>query len=185
MNLKTVEELYWQKIIRPGDDVIDATLGNGYDTLRLAKIVRGKGKIYGFDIQKKAIENSQKLLRDYAIVEFYEKSHADFGNLTAKLIVYNLGYLPKGDKSVTTQADTTIKSLESAIKVLQPGGAITLMAYVGHPEGVEEERAVRQFCSQLPKEFLVVHHTVINREKAPHLYLIGKEADGIPLFLDA
>jgi len=55
----------WKHVIRKGDTVVDATCGNGNDTLAMANMVKdelGKGCVYGMDIQKDAIKNTSFLL---------------------------------------------------------------------------------------------------------------------------
>lgn len=175
----------WKKMVAPGDTVIDATLGNGHDTLLIARLLKGEGRVIGYDIQKNSIEKSRQLLEsqlathELQTVTLLHASHEEFQDLPAKLIIYNLGYLPFGDKAVTTTAPTTIKSLTSACKILLPGGAISLMAYVGHPAGKEEYTEIKKFFYNLPKEeFLVLENSFLNREKAPHFFLCIKREGG-------
>lgn len=169
---------FWEEIIRPGDTVIDATLGNGHDTLTLARLLQGQGRIIGYDIQEQAISSTQHLLEknlsenERGIITLKKCSHETFEETEARLIVYNLGFLPGSDKVVSTHSHSTIKSLTSACDILQKEGAISVMCYVGHPEGEKEYAAVHSFFSQLSKEqFLVSHHLWINRYQAPSLFL--------------
>ena len=53
-----------QTAVKEGDYAVDATLGNGYDTCFLAEIVGDNGKVFGFDIQKEAIESSTTRLKE-------------------------------------------------------------------------------------------------------------------------
>ena len=48
-----------EKAASNGDIVVDGTVGNGNDTVFLAKLVGPTGKVYGFDIQKEAIERTK------------------------------------------------------------------------------------------------------------------------------
>jgi 16S rRNA C1402 N4-methylase RsmH len=43
---------------------VDATAGNGHDTLFIAKILKEDGYLYSFDISDKAVENTKKLLKE-------------------------------------------------------------------------------------------------------------------------
>ena len=138
----------WKKIVLPGDLVIDATVGNGHDTLFLANLVGKNGKVVGYDIQKQAIENTQERVAAFPNVELKLKSHAKFDEVEAKLIVYNLGYLPGSDKIVTTLLETTLESLESAKKALAPDGALSIMCYPGHQEGAREAPAVEKWARE-------------------------------------
>ena len=54
--------------------VIDATCGNGNDTLYLAEKVTN-GFVYGFDIQKEAIDNTQLKVSDFNNVSLIQDSH--------------------------------------------------------------------------------------------------------------
>lgn len=171
----------WEQFVKKGDTLIDATIGNGHDTLFLAKLLNGQGKIFGYDIQKQAINNTKLLLqtelseKEGAIVTLYHQSHENFYEKEAKLIVYNLGYLPRGDKNLTTNVETTIKSLKSALKILQNGGLISILCYVGHPMGKKEFDALNTFFNTIPKNFILTEHHWINRLNAPVLFLVQND----------
>ena len=182
MKSTLIAHSYWEKLIKPGDVVIDATLGNGYDTLFLAKLLKGDGQLIGYDIQKNAIENTLALLKknlqkeELECITLKHASHEFFEVPFAKLIVYNLGYLPGGDKTITTHAETTLNSIKDACRILQEGGAVSVMCYVGHEEGAEEyEKLFTYFSSLPPEKFLVCHHQWINREKAPSFFWCVKK----------
>ncbi|MCH9609062.1 MAG: hypothetical protein S4CHLAM45_08230 [Chlamydiales bacterium] len=162
----------WKSHLKPGDLIIDATIGNGHDTLLLAKILAGDGTLIGYDIQKKAIESTEKKLltlfpHERKIISLKQKSHANFDEQGAALIVYNLGYLPTGDKKITTLTETTLQSLESAFSILDKNGMLSIMCYPGHGEGEKEERAILKFLSQVDKRWVVRHTKLVNRHKAP------------------
>lgn len=177
---------FWESILQPGDMAVDATAGNGHDTLFLARLPLTK--LYALDIQESACTNTSTLLKtelsesDLGKVEVICQSHSTFpkGTEGAKLIVYNLGYLPGGDKSKTTMTGTTLQSLESALSLVAAGGAISLTCYPGHPEGAKEEESLLQFANQLPKEdWCVTHIRFSNRNQSPSLLFIQKgEANG-------
>ncbi len=178
--------MYWASIIRPEDSVIDATCGNGHDTLALARM--GPKGLYALDIQAEALKNAKKLTNQLLTALEWDKitwvlcSHEAFPceieENTIKCIVYNLGYLPGGDKSLTTQAETTLNSLKNALKLVQSGGCISLTCYPGHPEGAEEEQCLLEYASTLdPKIWSCCHHRWTNRNKAPSLMIIQKRSD--------
>lgn len=173
---------YWKRLVREDDLLIDATCGNGHDALCLAKL---KPKLlYAIDIQPQALASAQGLLSqltadERAHVKFIEGSHVRFPEEiapeTVKLCVYNLGYLPGGDKSLTTLANTSVQSLEAALKLIMPGGAISVMCYPGHPEGKREQEWILEFAQGLdPKQWSCCHHRWMNRDKAPSLLLMQK-----------
>jgi hypothetical protein len=182
---------YWQNLLQKGDIAIDATCGNGFDSLFLAKILLEKedcGKLFCFDIQEKAIENTKLLLQknlsenSFHHIHFFQKSHEylsivqeNFPEKPIRLIVYNLGYLPKGDKTLTTKTDTTLKSLQSALALLSSHGAISITCYPGHEEGAKEEKALLSYLSALKKDFWeICYHQWINKKASPTLLWIKK-----------
>ena len=182
MKITSLAHEQWSKIVSPGDTVIDATCGNGRDMLALAQLLDGQGELVGYDIQKEALQNSEALLKksltadQFQIITFRHQSHEIFLEKSAKLIVYNLGYLPGGDKSLTTQTETTLQSLQSACEVILSGGTISVMCYVGHEEGQREEVAIREFVQALPSDqWVCSHHRIVNRQQAPSLFLLHRQ----------
>lgn len=164
---------YWKEHVRPDELIIDATCGNGYDTLFLAQLPLSK--VVGIDIQPEAIKNTKNILEKHGVVDrviLNCGSHESFEWLKLpdrpKLIVYNLGYLPGGNKTLTTQTETTLASLRSAMSVLGDNGAISVTCYPGHSEGEQEEKAILSWAESLcPKKWLVCYHRWMNRHKAP------------------
>jgi predicted methyltransferase len=180
---------YWNNFLKKGDIVIDATCGNGHDTLKLSQLVLSDnvsfGKVYAFDIQLEAIQLTQKYLslhlseEKYQRVIFEHRCHGTFPTAilpeSVALIVYNLGYLPGGDKSYTTQYETTQRSIKQAQQLLRPGGALSITCYPGHAEGAKEEEAIRAYTSTLlAKEWSCCYHQWLNRRKAPGFLFMQK-----------
>jgi tRNA G37 N-methylase Trm5 len=171
---------YWIELLSPGDRVIDATCGNGHDTLALSKM---GATIYAMDLQQKALESAKNRLVEEGVAEpvtFIQGCHSKFPeeilNESIKLIVYNLGYLPGGDKEVTTKVMTTLTSIKNAEPLVVPGGAISITCYPGHPEGKREEEQLLDYCHTLdPKQWSCCHHRWINRHLSPSLILLQKE----------
>ena len=170
----------WQKILHENDIAIDATAGNGHDTLVLSRLIK-TGTLYAIDIQAEALKKTKEKIEKenphYEQVAYINASHATFPDTIAKnsvrLIVYNLGYLPGGDKSLTTKTSSTLTSLENAIDLLMQGGALSLMLYPGHEEGEKEAKAVVEFAKNLPQtKWEVTHHTHPDNPKSPSLLWI-------------
>lgn len=172
---------FWEKLIQPGDIVIDATCGNGHDTLFLGKLKIGK--LYSMDIQAKALEATEERLKRELSDEQLKKialihgCHSQFPSEiaagTVRLIVYNLGYLPGGNKTITTHRETTLKSVKEALTLLMPGGLICITCYPGHEEGALEETLLLDFATHLDKElWSASHNRWINRHKSPSLLLL-------------
>lgn len=169
---------YWARLIQPGDTVIDATCGNGHDTLALAKLP--VGKIFAIDLQPEAIRSTRTRLKGHSVT-YIEGCHSTFpeeiGRDTVRLIVYNLGYLPGGDKTKTTMTQTTLESIKNAQELIMNGGAISITCYPGHPEGKREEEAILEYVESLdPALWSCWHHRWINRYASPSLLLLQKLA---------
>jgi len=186
-NAVNLAHTYWEEILVPGDIVIDATCGNGHDTLFVAQKVlhERSGKVFGFDIQPTAIAATTLNLKTHLTHEQFNDvilihgSHAHFPKTiqerSIKLIVYNLGYLPKGNKSIVTHHESSLESLRNAMKLIRDDGMISMTCYPGHPEGkVEEDKILEYVGSLSAKEWICCHHRWINRHAAPSLLLVKK-----------
>jgi 16S rRNA C1402 N4-methylase RsmH len=178
--------------VQKQDIVIDATIGNGHDTLFLAQLLDEEGIIYGFDIQSKAIEVTQNKLQQMKNMQFnqtespfpmfhlFQANHANMNDYIEKkhhgqisAIMFNLGYMPGSDHLITTEADSTLIALQASIRLLRKGGMISIMVYTGHPAGGLESKAVTNWASLLPqKQFHVVQYQAINQMNNPP-YWIG------------
>lgn len=176
---------FWKEIVKPGDVVIDATCGNGHDLLFLAQLAlkSESGWIFGLDIQPESIKKTQELLaKNLSQAELQRiflllQSHATFPVIPqlAALVVYNLGYLPGGNKQITTKVNTTLQSLTNALSLLKAGGVISITCYPGHPEGALEEHEILLFCKGLdPKEWSVAQHRWVNRQSSPSVIMIQR-----------
>jgi hypothetical protein len=165
---------YWRLFVRPGYRVIDATVGNGHDTLFLAQLLKGEGELIGYDIQLEALDQAKLRLQTLSDAELKMitlkcRSHASFEEEYANLIVYNLGYLPGGNKRITTCVETTLQSLKDALHIAK-GGAISITCYPGHEEGRREQGAVLDFLKTIsPSEWQVCFHEWLNRPLSPTL----------------
>ncbi|WP_010168651.1 tRNA (mnm(5)s(2)U34)-methyltransferase [Candidatus Epulonipiscium viviparus] len=167
--------------IAAGDSVVDATCGNGNDTLFLANLVGAEGKVYAFDIQDVAIAETTRLLAEHnidcvqVIKDGHEVAHKYMESSIAAAI-FNLGYLPKGDHSITTQSHTTITAVDHLLDYLKPNGIIVLVVYHGHSNGKLEKRALRSFCQTLDqKSFSVLEYKFLNQKNnAPFIIAIEK-----------
>lgn len=160
--------------VQKGDTVVDATCGAGQDTAALAKAVGETGKVFAFDIQKKALLLTEARLRSHGFnnVSLIRKSFAEMSDHipenSAAAVVFNLGYLPGGDHSITTTADTTVAGLEAAIRTIRPGGIVTVVLYDGHEEGAEEKKYVLEWAENLdPKKFHAAYVSFINQKNNP------------------
>ncbi|WP_114570238.1 class I SAM-dependent methyltransferase [Exiguobacterium flavidum] len=176
-----------ESVIHEGDCVVDMTAGNGHDTLFLAQRVGPSGRVVAFDVQAQAIEETARRLSSANVdqwVDLYQESHIHVGarlsgeRRPVRAGVFNLGYLPGSDKSVTTTGEDTLEALGALIPSLVAGGLVVLVIYHGHPEGKRERDAVLQYVSELPqKEFAVLEYRFLNQQNdPPFIVAIEKKA---------
>ncbi|MCL6639047.1 MAG: class I SAM-dependent methyltransferase [Firmicutes bacterium] len=171
--------------VKRGSVVVDATAGKGNDTLFLARLVGRHGKVYAFDIQAAALAGTLSLLERHGLagrVELILAGHErlpEFVREPVNAVMYNLGYLPGGDRSIVTRPDTTLASLEAALKMLRPGGRISLVCYPGHPGGRAEYEALESFSSSLDSLcYRVIRTSFINRAAAAPVLIAIEKAGG-------
>lgn len=155
---------------------IDATCGNGRDTLFLAKL--GFKKVYGFDIQQQAIDNTHQLLEQENLnkVSLIKAGHETIDKHVmqkADCIIFNLGYLPNADKNITTTEQTSLKALEKSLSLLNQQGLISILCYPGHTQGAIETKAIQERLEELDENWKITQILSSHPStKAPILYLI-------------
>lgn len=165
------------QVITQEDIVVDATMGNGYDTLFLARLAK---QVYAFDIQKKALEKTSQRLQEAGLtnVELLLQGHETVDQFVGevKAAIFNLGYLPSADKNIITKPQTTIEALEKLCRMLIKGGRIAVMIYYGHEGGDIERDAVMDFVSQLPQQeyTATIYRTLNQINNPPFLVMIEK-----------
>lgn len=164
--------------VKSGDIAVDATIGNGHDTLLLAQLVGEHGKVYGFDIQEEAISHTKERLKEHTLldrVELFQKGHEDVQTLIPSTYhgkitgaIFNLGYLPGGDKSIVTRPATTISAIKQLIGMLAPEGIIVLVIYHGHEEGALERDELLSFVQELDQQLVhVLQYRFLNQQNNP------------------
>lgn len=171
-----------KEIIRSQKDIkiaVDMTAGNGYDSLFILDELKPE-KLYAFDIQERARDNSLALIGGRPNYEFILDSHANIDKYIHEeidLAVYNLGYLPKADKSITTLADSTIESLEKVLDLLKTRGKVITTVYPGHPEGAQEAKDLEDFFTKLDqRQYIVLKMEFPNQvNKPPFIYYLTKK----------
>lgn len=168
--------------IHQGDWVIDATAGNGHDTLFLANCVGSRGRVLAFDVQMSAIESAREkvtLAGCDGQVEFFHECHsmmdryAEVGTISA--ILFNLGYLPGEGHDLTTLSITTLAALDVTAKVLKPGGVLSVVCYPGHPAGEVEADIVETWMTeQAAKGWWIAKYGAIGTRRPAPFLLLGK-----------
>lgn len=190
--LKQLEMAHWmlKDIIKTNDVVVDSTMGNGYDTQFLTEL---GANVYAFDVQEEALNATEKRLDDAGIKnQIFEKNLSklltepsvnlvlsgheklsEYVKEPIKAAIFNLGYLPKTDKSVVTKADTTLTALDALTNQLVVGGRIAIMIYYGHEGGMEEKNAVIKWTSSLPqKDWEVTSYAPLNQIHTPPILVL-------------
>ena len=164
-----------------GDVCADFTMGNGYDTEFLSKTVGERGKVYAFDVQPQAVESTRARLHEVGCPENYTLIHdshhkvKDYVKGEIRAGMFNLGYLPGGDKSVHTMRESTMPAIEGAISLLKKGGILVISIYPGHEEGTLEGQMLLEKLSQLSRfEYCVTNFRIINSPDAPFIIAIEK-----------
>lgn len=165
-------------------NAFDATAGNGHDTLWLAELVGDNGRVFAVDIQECALSKTRQRLQEANLehrVSLFLSGHEKMAYLLPEevkghlhLAIYNLGYLPGGDKSVKTLPETTLQSLNECKNWLAPGGMILLTVYPGHVGGEEETEQVGAWIASLDSRYWrVVRFQALNRQSpAPFVYVV-------------
>jgi hypothetical protein len=167
----------WSYVLRPGiDSAIDATAGNGGDSMKLAQMLfspnatdtpkNNLSQLVCIDITSDACENTRQrlasLLPDEILqnnVQILHQSHAplavplapDNVPCTVALVVYNLGFLPKSQADsrdgTRTTTESTIHSMADALLMIRVGGLLSVMTYPRTNK--QEDYAVHAFLEGL------------------------------------
>ena len=136
--------------IKSNDVMVDATMGNGHDTLFLAEHAK---HVYAFDIQMEALHATQHKMDQHGFTNYtlIHDSHEHIHQYVTDYrgVIFNLGYLPNHDKSITTKKETTLLALKSILPSLSVDGFVLLVVYVGHKEGFEESLALNDYFKAL------------------------------------
>ncbi|RKP53881.1 methyltransferase domain-containing protein [Cohnella endophytica] len=173
----------------PGDIAVDATAGNGSDTLFLARTVGPKGTVFAFDIQAEALESTRRRLEseamqeELATVALVREGHENMseaipverhGRIAA--VMFNLGYLPGAESDVITHPASTLAALESALRMLRPGGIVTVVVYPGHEGGQTEADAVSSWAEAVsPAIAQTVVYRFPQKLYSPYLIALNKK----------
>lgn len=168
-----------QDVVNPGDAVIDATCGNGHDTVMLSQATGRSGHVYAFDVQIQAIEETRRKLAAAALtnVQLIHDGHervTQYLNQDEEIAaaIFNLGYLPGSDKTVITKPTKTIEAIDHMALRLKPGGRIVCVVYYGHPGGDIEKDALLDHLTQLDqKKFDVLQYGFVNQKNKPPFIL--------------
>ncbi|WP_232034899.1 class I SAM-dependent methyltransferase [Desulfovibrio ferrophilus] len=175
-------KIIMEKVILPGDIVVDATTGNGIDTLFLSQCVGPEGHVFGFDVQQQALDQTRKRLNiknapDNVTLlqvghELMARMLPDEFHGQVMAVMFNLGYLPGSNENIVTCAATTCPAIDSALSVMKPGGVISIVMYTGHPGGQKEAVAVDKHCATLSPNLARVRRCTMHNHPAAQTHLL-------------
>ena len=171
--------------VREGSVCVDATMGNGHDTLYLAERVGDAGRVYAFDIQESAVARTRERLEKAGLMHrarLFQISHAEMDGVVRESIdaaVFNFGWLPGGDHRATTRVETSLIAVQKALALLKPSGVMTLCVYPGHDEGDREKDALLQWGSALDaKRYDVMAKGYLNQPNCPPVLIAVRNRPG-------
>lgn len=172
-----------EKALYPGATAVDATLGNGHDALWLCSLVGEEGRVYGFDVQAEAVQNSQNRLQEASvdqrarlILDGHQHMLKYVPAESADAVMFNLGWLPGAAHGVTTQTETTLQAVNAALMVLKEEGILTICVYPGHEEGAREREALIDWARSLnEREYDAMLRCYLNQSKDPPLMIAVKK----------
>jgi len=179
VDLLDMHKYFILRHLKEGDVAVDYTMGNGHDTEFLSKTVGENGKVYAFDIQLAALNSTAENLTKAGCPDNYTlfcASHhrvKEFVHEKVKAGMFNLGYLPGSDKSITTLRHTTLAAIDAAIELMDKDAIILIAVYPGHAEGDIEGQLVGERLSKLDRKlYTVACFKMMNSPTSPFFYMI-------------
>ena len=171
-----------EQALENGGIAIDATMGNGHDTLWLCQLVGEQGHVYAFDVQPEALASTRARLEENGVADRAtlildgHQNMAQHGIGAADAILFNLGWLPGVAHAVTTRTETTLAAVNAALELLKPGGVMTICVYPGHEEGAREREALLEWAKNLDeREYDTMLRCYLNQSGDPPLLIAVKK----------
>ncbi len=165
--------------LHAGDVAVDFTMGNGHDTEFLCRTVGEGGRVYAFDIQAAAVESTARRLQEVGCPQNYTLIHDSHHNVKQyvkepiKAGMFNLGWLPGGDKSITTLRETTLPALADAIDLLDRDAVLNVAVYPGHDEGDAEGKLICDYLSGISRHRICATKVkILNSPTSPYFIVI-------------
>ena len=165
--------------LREGDVAVDFTMGNGHDTEFLSKTVGETGHVFAFDVQEMALASTSDHLRasgcpdNCTLILDSHHNVKQYVDVPIKAGMFNLGYLPGSDKTVTTMRETTLPAIEAAISLLDRDGILLIAVYPGHAEGDAEGKMIADYLSTLVRfQYCATRINILNSPTSPYFYII-------------
>lgn len=148
---------FLRSTLAPGGLYLDATCGNGHDTLFLCSVAGENGRVIGLDIQPQAAANTNALLAANGMAAIGRAECCDHRELlrfappgSADCVMFNFGWLPGAAHDVHSTADSTLPALQAGLDALKPGGVLAAVLYSGKVIGNAEKKAAAEFFRSLP-----------------------------------
>lgn len=182
LDLLELHKFFICRHLREGGVAVDFTMGNGHDTEFLCRTVGATGRVYAFDIQEQAIVSTRAHLetcgcpQNYTLIHDSHHRLCDYVHEPINAGMFNLGYLPGGDKRITTMRETTMPAVEAAISMLADDGVLCIAVYPGHAEGEAEGEMLSEYLATLPRWSLCATKIrILNSPTSPYFILVEKK----------
>lgn len=182
IDLLQLQKQFIKNHLREGDVAVDFTMGNGHDTAFLSQTVGESGHVFAFDVQQQALDSTARNLtaagcpENYTLILDSHHKVREYVHTPIRAGMFNLGYLPGSDKSVTTMRVTTMPAIEAAIDLLDHGGVLLVAVYPGHAEGDAEGKALDEYFASLDRHAICCTQIrILNSPASPFFTVIEKK----------
>ena len=179
LDLLELHKRFIREHLREGDIAVDFTMGNGHDTEFLSKTVGESGHVYAFDIQQAAVDSTAENLRragcpdNYTLICDSHHRVEEYVKTPIKARMFNLGYLPGGDKRITTLRETTMPAVEAAIRLLDRDAILNIAVYPGHEEGELEGKMLCEYFAKLDRRKICISQIkILNSPTSPYFMVV-------------
>ena len=182
IDLLQLQKQFIQNHLSAGDVAVDFTMGNGHDTEFLSKTVGETGHVYAFDVQEAALASTAKNLaaagcpQNYTLILDSHHNVKKYVEGPIRAGMFNLGYLPGSDKTVTTMRETTMPAIEAALELLDHGGVLLVAVYPGHAEGDAEGKMLLDYFATLDRHAICCTLIrIVNSPASPFFIVVEKK----------
>ena len=165
--------------LKEGDVAVDFTMGNGHDTEFLSKTVGKTGHVFAFDVQEMALASTADHLLasgcpdNCTLILDSHHNVKKYVDVPIKAGMFNLGYLPGSDKTVTTMRKTTLPAIEAAIDLMDRDAVLSVAVYPGHAEGEAEGRMICEYLASLSRhKVCATRINILNSPTSPFFIVI-------------
>lgn len=182
LDLLSLHKYFLSQHLSEGTTVADFTMGNGHDTLFLSNAVGENGRVYAFDVQQQALDNTKKLLEEenapnnYTLILDSHANALDHIKEPIKVGVFNLGWLPGAEKTVTTRRESTLEAIKAAMSLLDHDSILLVAVYPGHEEGKLEGEMLDEYFETISRfKFCIAKLKIVNSPTSPFFFTIERK----------